>query len=99
MSKRLGSMSLFDVEVYDPATNNEVSFTDLQAAEGQQAAGERHDEGGSGSAAPRAAAPPASVTHTPAGSSGSSLNLAPLNPAPSGDLAAQLQALQAEQEV
>jgi len=32
----LGSLTLFDVEVFDPATQKEVSFTDLQAAESKQ---------------------------------------------------------------
>jgi hypothetical protein len=36
LSRRLGSLTLFDVEVFDPATQKEVSFTDLQAAESKQ---------------------------------------------------------------
>lgn len=50
VSKRLGSMSLFDVEVYDPSTRQEVSFTDLCADEQQQ---QQQD---AGSSSPRAEA-------------------------------------------
>jgi len=50
VSKRLGSMSLFDVEVYDPSTRQEVSFTDLCADEQQQ------QQQGAGSSSPRAEA-------------------------------------------
>ena len=54
VSKRLGSMSLFDVEVYDPSTRQEVSFTDLCADEQQQQQQQSHADAGSSS--PRAEA-------------------------------------------
>jgi len=37
LSRRLGrGLTMFEVEVYDPATQADVSFTDLQAAEDKQ---------------------------------------------------------------